>query len=638
MAIDCTAVLKSNPYHDAFGAFTSKDKAVQIDFPEGPEGEYGRTVLRVAHSKLTEQLQFDTHPDQWNWNDPLIPLIAQDRRGEAVEALRKGVSWSEKNRFDNVPGQLKQQDRATVHLRQLIKEVEQGTPKEGMIRAFALRDELSKFKSQPYVQVLKSNPYHDASGAFTSKEKAQQKLSALPVNEEVGGIDTHQFFSASQDGLDNGHPGALGHPHRPMFSERLKEADKHPLVMRPDEIKKLIVSQDTVDVDLMRGLIDSYPAWETPKTGHLPIVTVGRGGKKYVTDGHHRLAAAALLNKSVKYVKVDVSDLPEPTQEEYAAAMEADMFGRKRDFVRILKTNPYHDAEGEFTTKDKAVNKGTARIGSLSNGVVDALSIEESQQLVRDLADVYKNDADFRGACDIVSKYASLDQETGLMVREIVAQSLSGKSSEEVVSNTKVQKLVASCNKNVRAEYQMTSEGVKNLATASRGYYATLREVQPIADTIYRGISSMKAEIVQEFELRGPTAFSHSRDVAMTYATGGEGRKKGQLIEVRPGVKALPTRLLDAAKTVAAPEDSDEEKWALHATAPVFYKRPDDSPHPLSKGSFFVDMDTDRELTSSGRFKVVGKEERSIAWEDERDGKNRTRMTTVWVVEQVGVF
>jgi hypothetical protein len=49
-------------------------------------------------------------------------------------------------------------------------------------------------------------------------------------------------------------------------------------------------------------------------------------------------------------------------------------------------------------------------------------------------------------------------------------------------------------------------------------------------------------------------------------------------------------------------------------------------------------MDTDRELSGAGRYRVLGTAERRISYRDESSGNRRTKMVKVIRVEQVGGF
>jgi hypothetical protein len=274
------------------------------------------------------------------------------------------------------------------------------------------------------------------------------------------------------------------------------------------------------------------------------------------------------------------------------------------------------DDSGKWTTgADTGIPAATS---------IDALSLADNKALLATMVERYNRDPNMRGAATVVARYAELSQETGLATRAIVERALKGKTPEQILADPKVQKLLADVNNGRRPEYAVGEAYVREIAAGAPGYYATLRDIEPTTEVVYRGIGGVGPK-ADEFELRGPTAFSHSKDAAMTYA----GRA---LIEVVPGAKMLPTKMLAAVKGQA-------EKNDPHATLPVMEKRSENAVHPLGPSyGFSIDMDTDRELTSSGRFRVVGRENRVISFRSEKTGKMQIRTVNVIKVKHVGVF
>lgn len=249
---------------------------------------------------------------------------------------------------------------------------------------------------------------------------------------------------------------------------------------------------------------------------------------------------------------------------------------------------------------------------------IDGLSLEENRAEMRGLVEKYRSDDVYRQASDVVAMYSSSSQSQGLATRGIVERALVGKTRDEIASDPKVQKLLTDAG--------WGDKELDALVSSAAGYYSTVRDAAPTTDTVYRGAKgSPKGE---EFELRGPTAFSHSLDSAMTYAG-------GTLYEVVPGAKMLPVRAMSNARN-AANSGGDEEKYA---TVPAFYERSNRSVHPLGMShGFAIDFDGDRELSSAGRYKVLGEEKRSVTYEDQVTGRKKTKTVKVIKVQHVGVF
>jgi 2'-5' RNA ligase len=275
------------------------------------------------------------------------------------------------------------------------------------------------------------------------------------------------------------------------------------------------------------------------------------------------------------------------------------------------------------TKGDKPASRAT--LAKLTNGA-DDLTLEENKALMREFVETYKEDPDMRGAADVVAQYSQLDQPTGLFTRAVVAAAAEGKTPEEILASPKVQKLLAAANEH-RSEKLGEAE-VRTLAAGSAGYHNLLREVEPTDTKVYRGVARLpKGEAGEEFELRGPTAFSHQLDAAMTYSTGG-------LIEVLPGAKMLPVQALSNIREAAA-----DPNYAEHATLPAFYGRKDNSVHPRGPGwGFAIDFDSDRELNSSGRFKIVERTDKRILFRDGKSGRERLKTVKILRIQQVGVF
>lgn len=267
-------------------------------------------------------------------------------------------------------------------------------------------------------------------------------------------------------------------------------------------------------------------------------------------------------------------------------------------------------------------------MGALYHGAsVDKLSYDENRQKLREIKEqVYDKDPAFRGAAEVVHWYISSDQTKGLMTRSIVEGALKGKSVDEILADPKVTKYIEQYNSARIPEVHVGRSVVETLVSSAPGYYSTLRGSEHAADTLYRGCKDLRsAQPGKEFELRGPTAVSHSRDIALSYSG-------GVLLEIEKGAHALPSRALETVRSYA--QTGDE-----YDTLPVFYQRSENAVHPKGVGhGFSIDWDTDRELTTSGRFEVVSTEKKTLSYEDAVTGKTKSRTFTVHKVRQTGVF
>jgi hypothetical protein len=297
----------------------------------------------------------------------------------------------------------------------------------------------------------------------------------------------------------------------------------------------------------------------------------------------------------------------------------------------------------EFRGNQWTVGGGGVRVDPTRQ---DKMSLEEMRSGMRDRVKQFREDPDYRGAAVVVSEYARATQNEGLATRAIVERALKGKTAEQILADPKVQKLIGNINQYRNEHSQVdAAELVKTLVGAAPGYYATVRDAQPTVDTVYRGAARLPKGVIErsegplgdarfssgpvkEFELQGPTAFTHDRDVALTYSG-------GILLEVVPGAKMLPVHEMSTARS-AAESGGDAEKYA---TLPAFYHRSDRAIHPLGPGyGGAIDYDTDRELSTAGRFKVLEVVEKRIPFRDAKSGKERVKSVKIVKIQHVGVF
>jgi len=292
---------------------------------------------------------------------------------------------------------------------------------------------------------------------------------------------------------------------------------------------------------------------------------------------------------------------------------------------------PAGDSDGgQFTEAGASAN--VVQLHQYTGGA-DKIGFEQSHAEMQRLIAAADSDATLRGAALIARWYSSATQLQGLITREVIAQALQGKPADQIEADPAFIKVRDAFNEFRNPDFLFTRKDLEDLVAAAPAYYASLRQIGPTIDTVYRGMKGTPGRS-DEFELRGPTAFSHSRDIAMSYSG-------GTLLEIKPGAKMLPTDLLsqvsEARDNINALGKARSEA-APYMTLPAFYTRSDKRSHPLPGHGFQMGLDTDAELMSSGRFRILGREKRSVSFEDALTGKRRAKSVNVITVEQIGVF
>jgi hypothetical protein len=319
---------------------------------------------------------------------------------------------------------------------------------------------------------------------------------------------------------------------------------------------------------------------------------------------------------------------------------------RKDEKAHVQKENPNHDAEGKFSsspggggsafddanhdaahaavlTEHDVANSapgGREVLSQFGNAVaIDALSYVDNKALMSEMHAAYASDPAYRQAADVVAAYQT-NNRVSLIARDVVAQTLAGKTVEQISADPKVITMIATAREGMMEGF-VSDSLVSDLAKNTPGYFETIRNAPDTTGVTFRGCKAMTCKEGQEIELRGPTAFSADQNAAMTYAG-------GTLIRVEAGAKMLPTTAMASSRV------ADE-----HATVPAFFKRSEDAVHPKGAGyGFSIDFDTDRELTTSGRFKVKAVTTESVTYKDNLTGKLKTRSMKVITLSQVGTF
>jgi phage-related protein (TIGR01555 family) len=255
---------------------------------------------------------------------------------------------------------------------------------------------------------------------------------------------------------------------------------------------------------------------------------------------------------------------------------------------------------------------GTTKLNEFaSHRGIDQLSYEDNKKLAKELHEEYASNPSFKSAADIVSLYAA-DNKKSLAIREIVNQTRKGTQISELASNPNIQELLNASG--------LSHDDLRKVSHDTAGYFETLQHAPKTSETTYRGCKSFSVKEGGSFELGGPVAFSADQDSAMTYAG-------GVLIKVDPGARMLPTRAMEGSRR------EDE-----HATVPAFWSRSENKIHPRGVGhGFSIGIDTDRELTSSGKFNVLKVSKESVTYKDRLSGKKKTKTMKVVHVVQTGV-
>lgn len=206
-----------------------------------------------------------------------------------------------------------------------------------------------------FAKILKANPYHDAEGKFTSQKEAVNAAASLPLGKD--------FIRTKEMGLEHS-----------TEEIRVPNITKKLLKESPTQSLK-IASIKTGQGYLVRPKLLSMLDGSDADLRKEKIVVVEQGGKHYVVDGNHRLTALKLRGETEVDAIVIPARPPKAKKLEFAEILKGDLAscdvpkkeptnlgtGLKKKkppvlkFAQILKRNPYHDAEGNFTTKEKAV-------------------------------------------------------------------------------------------------------------------------------------------------------------------------------------------------------------------------------------------------------------------------------------------
>jgi hypothetical protein len=171
--------------------------------------------------------------------------------------------------------------------------------------------------------LLKEDPYHDASGKFTTKEKAQQKLDALEDwGDEEKTVSTDAVFKDVHDGAQMQVPESA----YKLTSVKLADLEASQGGLHKDKIARNFSKDVSKQVTVVK----------------LP------DGRMLIQDGHHRAAAKILEGQKTLQVKL-------ATAQTYD--YDEDLNSHKATFAKselrewVVKANPNHDPEtGEFTS------------------------------------------------------------------------------------------------------------------------------------------------------------------------------------------------------------------------------------------------------------------------------------------------
>jgi len=306
----------------------------------------------------------------------------------------------------------------------------------------------------------------------------------------------------------------------------------------------------------------------------------------------------------------------------------------RRRKARIAQQPVAQDADWDESKHERADNGqfgagggGSSKTASVKQALsgfsdpkaVDQMSYEDNKALAKELHQAYNTNEDFRKTVGILDRYL-YDQRVSLATRKIVEEASKGKPYDQIIKDPKIKELWDHT-KGYQVNDPLPEDKVREIVENTPAYFKTLKEAPETQNETYRGCKPLKVQVGKILELRGPTAFSADKDSAMTYSG-------GMLIRVEPGAKMLPSRAMVGSA------GNDE-----HSTVPAFWSRSESKVHPKGVGyGFSIGMDTDRELTSSGKFEVLSVEKQEVKYKDSLSGKTKTRTVNVAVVKQVGLY
>lgn len=248
--------------------------------------------------------------------------------------------------------------------------------------------------------ILKGNPYHDRTGAFTSKDKDQEGSGsdsssgeeelfrpkdaletllaggrvniakedvlkflkkAAKQDEDPDLTDVHVegmlIFGGNGLGIARKDMPQIPKDQRDQFIEETKEQG---IEIRLEEVSPLSLFPTQREISA-RNVGEKIKKYQKDPSREFPSLLVSEDN--YVLDGHHHWAMMAAYAIDAPKIKVKVQRL----MLSHAKALKVLRAYAKRhgiksisvsakvDIVAVLKANPYKDEKGRFTTKEKAV-------------------------------------------------------------------------------------------------------------------------------------------------------------------------------------------------------------------------------------------------------------------------------------------
>lgn len=175
----------------------------------------------------------------------------------------------------------------------------------------------------PTLQVWKVNPNHDAAGLFTSAPASRATRSELLKSPKL----SYQKLAELMDTKTEGHIDVQG------VKDQLKAGGMLYLETKAWPLSKIAHQSMDKEVDPKRA------------TASKGSVIIGKDG--FIVDGRHRVAQAIAQGKT--HIAAWV-----PAEALLATASDV----KKADYAHVLKTNPFRDANGKFSSKDKASYQG----------------------------------------------------------------------------------------------------------------------------------------------------------------------------------------------------------------------------------------------------------------------------------------
>lgn len=336
-------VLKANPYHDAEGKFTTKEKSAS-----------GTSEAYKIYAKAVSSVSGWEKGSDYNGEVRLVPLSKIDTQPDEVwsEEYRRGsgqktIDYLKKEAFGTVyeGGQTVGSNKLEALL---VRSTDSGRYQlvDGQHRYNLLKQIGSSVAGVQVIgAVQKSNPYHDELGRFTSKDRDSEHYSATRefTKEEIALLKGVKISSGSKlaEAMDNATDGHVD-----------VQAIKATLAKGGKNYAQVEIPLSHIDWSSVTDEVAAVRA--DPNKG---AILVGAHGE--IVDGRHRSLLAKQSGDKTITAWVPVADaLMILSKVQKAERILRPYELEPKSLESVQKSNPYHEPAGspqggQFTSKEK---------------------------------------------------------------------------------------------------------------------------------------------------------------------------------------------------------------------------------------------------------------------------------------------